>query len=345
MKNIKLSISGQPNNLNIQQFVGNDENIFENYKFHINSSFENPDYWFVLESINKSSEECLIDPNHIIYLNTETSYPKDYFLSKYMRSYMNQFKFKYGCYNNFDIQYSSTFPFLPWLINNKNDGAIFTEQEKDLGYFQQLNSIKKVSNLSVICSNKTYTDDHKARLNFVYKLKEHFQNDLDWYGEGINEVNSKWDGIANYKYHIVLENESRNNLISEKLFDSYLGLAYPFYYGAPNLNEYFPKDSYAAIDIMDYKKSISVIERLILNNGYEKNFDSILKSKNLVVNDYHFLKRIINIVNELETTINSSKKIKVRIHDVNYFWKKQVSYKAKVKHFLKRKLRINVNNY
>src|SRR5210317_1410861 len=114
MKNIKLSISGQPNNLNIQQFVGNDENIFENYKFHINSSFENPDYWFVLESINKSSEECLIDPNHIIYLNTETSYPKDYFLSKYMRSYMNQFKFKYGCYNNFDIQYSSTFPFLTW---------------------------------------------------------------------------------------------------------------------------------------------------------------------------------------------------------------------------------------
>ena len=68
MKNIKLSISGQPNNLNIQQFVGNDENIFENYKFHINSSFENPDYWFVLESINNSSEECLIDPNHIIYL-------------------------------------------------------------------------------------------------------------------------------------------------------------------------------------------------------------------------------------------------------------------------------------
>ena len=48
MKNIKLSISGQPNNLNIQQFVGNDENIFENYKFHINSSFENPDYLFVL---------------------------------------------------------------------------------------------------------------------------------------------------------------------------------------------------------------------------------------------------------------------------------------------------------
>ena len=82
------------------------------------------------------------------------------------------------------------------------------------------------------------------------------------------------------------------------------------------------------------------------NKGYGSAIRSLfLKSKDLVVNDYHFLKRIINIVNELETTINSSKKTKVRIHDVNYFWKKQVSYKAKVKHFLKRKLRINVNNY
>ena len=43
--------------------------------------------------------------------------------------------------------------------------------------------------------------------------------------------------------------------------------------------------------------------------------------------------------------IKGIEKTKVKIHDVNYFWKKQVNYKAKIKHFIKRKLRINVNNY
>ena len=45
--------------------------------------------------------------------------------------------------------------------------------------------------------------------------------------EGVNSLNDKWDGIHDYKYHIVLENEA-NYLISEKLFDSYLGLSFPF---------------------------------------------------------------------------------------------------------------------
>ena len=36
----------------------------------------------------------------------------------------------------------------------------------------------------------------------------------------------------------------KNNLISEKLYDSYLGLAFPIYFGAPNSGEYFPKNSF-----------------------------------------------------------------------------------------------------
>ena len=156
---------------------------------------------------------------------------------------MKQFNLKYGCYNNFDSDYHSALPFVPWLINGKNDFSAYEDNEKDLNYFKNLNSIEKNKLISVICSTKSYTDDHKARLNFVYKLKEHFQERLDWFGAGINEIDRKWDGIANYKYHIAIENESRNNLISEKLFDSYLGLAFPIYYGAPNVEDYFPKSS------------------------------------------------------------------------------------------------------
>ena len=70
-------------------------------------------------------------------------------------------------------------------------------------------------------------------------MKSHFGSQLDWYGNGVNEIQRKHEGILDYKYHIVLENESRNNLISEKIFDSMLGLSVPIYYGAPNISEYF----------------------------------------------------------------------------------------------------------
>ena len=99
MINVKVSISGQPDNLNIQQFIGNDENIYENIKFHVNTDIAEADFWFVIESINKSQETCIVNPENIIYLNFETSYPKDYFLNNYIQSYMKQFNLKYGSYN------------------------------------------------------------------------------------------------------------------------------------------------------------------------------------------------------------------------------------------------------
>lgn len=343
MIKIKISIPGQPENLNIQQYIGDLDNSLNEFKFYINSEVKEPDYWFVLENLNKISEECFISPSNIIYLNSETSYPKDYFLNQYINSYMSQFSAKYGCYNNFDDYYESTLPFLPWLINSNNDVTAYKENGRDINYFKNLNSLEKNKNLSVICSTKTYTDDHKARLNFVYKVKEHFQENLDWYGSGINNIPSKWDGIANYKYHIVLENDSRNNLISEKLYDSFLGLAYPIYYGAPNVYDFFPKNSLSKIDILDIKKSIYIIENCILEKKYDKNIESLIRAKNMVLEDYNFIKRIINIVNKFENKENKKKMI--TLYNVDHFWKTEVNYKNKIKHYIKRKFRINVNNY
>ena len=85
--------------------------------------------------------------------------------------------------------------------------------------------------------------------------------------------------ISNSKYHIVLENDSKYNLISEKLYDSYLGLSFPIYYGAPNINNYFDKNSLETIDINDIAGSINTIENAIENNLYEKNFNLLSLEK------------------------------------------------------------------
>ena len=111
----------------------------------------------------------------------------------------------------------------------------------------------------MICSSKKITDDHRVRLLFAEKIAEYFGSDIDWFGDGVNTIENKWDAVSNYKYHIVLENESRNFLISEKLYDSYLGLAFPFYYGGSNVNSFFSEDTYRSIDVLDIKKSIELV--------------------------------------------------------------------------------------
>ena len=153
--------------------------------------------------------------------------------------------------------------------------------------------------MSVFCSDKNFTEGHRKRLDFVNGLKDHFGEDLDWYGNGINQLDTKWDGIAPYKYHISLENKNMDYVISEKLFDSYLGLSFPFYSGAPNVNDYFPSNSLRKIDINNLDKSIEIIEECIENNLYENNSNEILYSKNLICTElnlfigYRLLQKLI----------------------------------------------------
>ena len=94
---------------------------------------------------------------------------------------------------------------------------------------------------------------------------------------------------------------------------------------------------------MDLSKSINTIENVINQNLYENHIEEILESKNLVIDKYNFVSRIIEIVEGSKADVN--KRSTISINNVDYFWKKEVNYKNKIKHQLKRKLRINVTNY
>ena len=91
MYKIKVSLPNEKNNLNIKDFVDNRNNIYKNFKFYVNEDIEEVDYWFIVENVLQNHEETKVNKKNIIYLNYETSYPKDYFLTKYMKSYLGQF--------------------------------------------------------------------------------------------------------------------------------------------------------------------------------------------------------------------------------------------------------------
>ena len=161
-----------------------------------------------------------------------------------------------------------------------------------------------------------------------------------WYGNGINQIEKKSDIIFNSKYHIVIENDSRNNLVSEKLYDSFLGLSFPIYYGATNINELFDKESLIIIDINDVNSSIKTIEHVLDSNLYQKNFNKLIESKNKVLDEFNIFNRLNKLVEE-NITSNSSEAQEITLYNSNYYWKKTTSSKKKIKRIIKRKMRLN----
>ncbi|MBU6175700.1 MAG: hypothetical protein KGQ60_18000 [Planctomycetes bacterium] len=119
----------------------------------------------------------------------------------------------------------------------------------------------KAHRLSVIASNKSTTEDHRQRLRFVEHLREAFPSELEVYGRGIRDVRDKADAIYPFEYHIVLENDHSSHYVSEKLTDSFLGWAYPFYSGSPNASRILPAGCFERIDMHDPESSIQTIRQ------------------------------------------------------------------------------------
>jgi hypothetical protein len=338
MIDIKFSLPGHGSNLSFKNFYSKNQNQKINY--HINSEISKADGWIVLENLKQETETCIVPKNNIIYLNNETSYKKNHYFDNHMVDFLNQFSKGFGCYATKHENYVSSTPtFSPWMIHSNHGDEMFEDSNLNFDYFSKLNELEKTIDLSVICSSKSHTENHSLRLEFVKILKDHFGERLHWYGNGINKIEKKSDIIFKSKYHIAIENGSRNNLVTEKLYDSFLGLSFPIYYGATNISELFDKDSLVSIDINDVRNSIRTIENVLESNLYENNFNQLLDSKNKVLTEFNLHSRLNKLVEE-NISINASLSEEVTLHSSNYYWKKTTSNKKKIKRILKRKLRL-----
>lgn len=141
--------------------------------------------------------------------------------------------------------------------------------------------------MSIISSNVTITAGHKRRQAFTKRLCEHFGSKIDFFGRGVRDIEDKWDAISGYKYHVVIENSSFADYWTEKLADAFLGGAYPFYYGCPNVLDYFSPHSLTLIDINDFERSAEVIEGAIKSRKYESSLSPIDEARNLVLDKYN----------------------------------------------------------
>jgi len=98
--------------------------------------------------------------------------------------------------------------------------------------------IVKTHNLSIIASAKRDLEGHMLRHMIVDWLREE-DIDAGVMGRGYKSFENKSEGLAPYRYSIVIENVRESSYFTEKLIDAFLTDTVPIYWGAPNIAEFF----------------------------------------------------------------------------------------------------------
>jgi hypothetical protein len=96
----------------------------------------------------------------------------------------------------------------------------------------------KSKNASLIASAKRDLTGHRLRHEMVDYIRAEAL-DVDVMGRGYKPFENKEDGLAPYRYSVVIENVREADYFSEKLVDACLCCTVPIYWGAPNIADYY----------------------------------------------------------------------------------------------------------
>lgn len=268
------------------------------YQFFINDDIE-PDFWVVQGKGLREVESLTVAPQNTILLTTE---PRSVLV--YPQKYINQFAMVCSCQEQTKHPNLQLGPaILPWFVGFKESPTGECTYSLDYDSLKQSVTPTKTKLLSVITSNKAFTQGHLDRIHFVEKLKDYYGDQIDVFGRGYCDFDDKWDVLAPYKYHIVIENSSQSYYWTEKISDCFLAETYPFYYGCTNLSEYFPQDSFQPIDIYDFEKTVSIIDNSIKNDLYGHSGTILAEAKNLVLDKYNMFDYIASLCDQLDPTL------------------------------------------
>lgn len=145
----------------------------------------------------------------------------------------------------------------------------------------------KSKKISMITSDKYWTDGHKMRLSIMEKFKE-----IDFYGRSINPINYKLDGLKDYRFSVVAENTKKDYYFTEKLIDCFMTGTIPIYWGCPSIGNYFDERGMIIFDTLeDLEKIMWWASPEIYNLKLEyvrKNFE--IAKDYLIAEDYMYEK-------------------------------------------------------
>lgn len=286
-----------PNADGIFSYQYNDDTSGTTYKLEVlfQTSNANADYVVFFNKIKQNVEfECFQDK--IFSIQQEPYIKSD---STYHIPFKNEFFKQEQTYE----ATSKTFTFVEELLATKkakyipHHPMLYFMLDSRLS-FKELESLPlptKTKILSCIASmDKAAFAGHLKRSEFVQNLHNLIMHrgggiTCDFYGNGIQKISQKSEGILPYQYSIAIENSQTPHYFSEKIIDCFLGYCMPIYCGAPNIYDYFPKESLVLIDINQPESAYEIITHAIQNNLWQKNQKAILEARRLCLYQYNFI--------------------------------------------------------
>jgi len=198
------------------------------------------------------------------------------------------------------------------LHNHKNylNICLFIADEKEINELHQNNNIKnKEYKICTIQSDKYNDEGQKVRLDFI-KYLEQKDIHIDVYGTNReyqnyhgsipynkNGLEDRKNCMSGYKYYLHGENNYEHNYITEKLMEPIINECLVFYFGGPNVYDYFDSRSFVMLDKNDLEKSYQIVKKAIEENWYEQRYEFICKEKKRVLDIYSLAPTVENITN------------------------------------------------
>jgi hypothetical protein len=174
----------------------------------------------------------------------------------------------------------------PWFVGMDKNAADLGQAKGFDAFLGEKRPVKS-GLLSVLVSDKAITPAHRHRQEFVATLRQHFGDDLAVFGRGVRDIGDKAEALLPFKYHLALENSAFYHYWTEKLADPLLCWSFPFYWGCPNAEDYFPPGSFKRINIYDPVETIAVIEQAIREDICTAALPALDEARRRILHDYN----------------------------------------------------------
>ena len=283
-----LAVTTEVPHRNLELLSPNRDMVFGRWKVLLNPKPGTEcDFWVVFTT-SRQRDGMRVAPENTLYAAGEPPSKK-----VHPWKFYSQFYHVHSC--NPDDPHPRVVVGAPCL--NWHVGLDHRSCEYRFGYdhLAALEKPEKDNRIAVVCSDLRATEGQRERLRFLEVLKAGLGEKMVHYGRGFEQIPDKFDAILPFAYHLVLENSRVPHYWSEKLADAYLGHAFPFYLGAPNLEEYFPQGSFRKIEPARPDEAVKMIAVAIEDGFYKKQAGQVAHARRLILDDYNFFTNLVNL--------------------------------------------------
>jgi GR25 family glycosyltransferase involved in LPS biosynthesis len=294
--------------------IGEYVKVDKNFVFTLTSSILEADYIVAIwgSQIYLTDEQL----KKTIFLRSEPIFP-EVFRNGTVETKCEPLKFlKYFDYS--DIRYPNCaeywLPAEPSTLLSSNSTALIS----DLKMLERSNvsgsTCIESDTISAIVSSKYVDPGHKLRIDMLKYIVEKPGMHLHIYGRD-NSFNfpphsymrslpdyDKSKGLCGYNYHLTAENHAIPGYFTEKIIDGILYECLVFYWGCPNIQDYFPPVDgvlpYVLLPMEDKEKSLKIIQTAISENWWKERLLAIKETKKLILTKFLLQHRIANVINE-----------------------------------------------